>query len=228
MSKLLSVIALYGDKSAALYAAADQVRDALVYAIRDGNTRNMTDTADAMREAGAVTKAGAYAQNKKGRILECLINAHDMGQSARVVYQSAHAGHKGRPTAAMTDHARQLAAPIVEAFEQACTVALAPQPKARPADTAKPGEGSTDATTGTSADDAGEGSTDATTGTSADDAGEVARLKAALHLAETQLGEALAKLEQVTAERDRARATIKAMKASGNAARAEEREAIAA
>ena len=212
MSKLLSVIALYGDKSAALYAAADQVRDALVYAIRDGNTRNMTDTADAMREAGAVTKAGAYAQNKKGRILECLINAHDMGQSARVVYQSAHAGHKGRPTAAMTDHARQLAAPIVEAFEQACTVALAPQPKARPADTAKPGEGSTDATTGTSADDAG----------------EVARLKAALHLAETQLGEALAKLEQVTAERDRARATIKAMKASGNAARAEEREAIAA
>ena len=117
MSKILSIIALSGSKDAAVSAAADDLRAALLYSIRDGNTRNMEDTANALRDAGAIKKDGGIASNRKGLILSMLLSAHDAGQGARAIFAAEFTGHKGKPSAAMTERARAMVSPIIEAFE---------------------------------------------------------------------------------------------------------------
>lgn len=137
MSKLLSVLALAGNKDAALLAAVDDVRDALLYAVRDGNTRNLNDTAQALRDAGAVRKDGAPAANKRGAVLTCLLTAIHAAHSAREAFTLRHAGHKGKPCAAMTADAGAAADTIAAAFEEQVTAAIAPKPKAtKPVDAA--------------------------------------------------------------------------------------------
>lgn len=140
MSKLLTIIALTGDKGAAVCAAADELRTALVFAVRDGNTKNVTETIDALRDAGAILKNGTIAKSKKGAILTCLLDAANASASARGVFMGEFHGHKGRPSAAMTDRARALVGAIVEVFEDSARTATTPAKRAPKVDTVIKGE----------------------------------------------------------------------------------------
>lgn len=136
MSKLLSVLALSGNADAAVLQAADDVRAATLQLILHGNSRNITDTADALRQAKAVTQSGEIAKNRKGAILSVLLQAHDEAQSRRNDFLRVHTGHKGKPSADMTLQAETFAAQIAEAFEVRAKAAIAPKVKAPKADKA--------------------------------------------------------------------------------------------
>lgn len=118
--KLLSIIALSGDKSAALAAAQDEVRTNAVQVILHGNRRNFGDTAEALRAAGAVTKAGDYASNTRGDVLAALIQAEGAALSAQANIRPVM---KGKATPAETAMAETAAQAISDAFGDAVVTA---------------------------------------------------------------------------------------------------------
>lgn len=118
--KLLSIIALSGDKSAALAAAQDEVRTNAVQVILHGNRRNFGDTAEALRAAGAVTKGGDYAANTRGDVLTALIQAEGAALSAQANIRPVM---KGKATPAETAMAETAAQAISDAFGDAVVTA---------------------------------------------------------------------------------------------------------
>lgn len=133
MSKLLSVLAVAGNKDAAILQAADDVRANASMMIAHGNARNILDTLQALREDGAVTKGGDVAKSRKGAILASLLAAHDAAQSARLTFQGMYAEHKGKPTVAMLETAGRMASGIADAFEASVKDATTPKAKAKKA-----------------------------------------------------------------------------------------------
>ncbi len=118
--KLLSIIALSGDKSAALAAAQDEVRTNAVQVILHGNRRNFGDTAEALRVAGAVTKGGDYAANTRGDVLAALTQAEGAALSAQANIRPVM---KGKATPAETAMAETAAQAISDAFGDAVVTA---------------------------------------------------------------------------------------------------------
>lgn len=118
--KLLSIIALSGDKAAALSAAQDEVRTNAVQVILHGNRRNFGDTAEALRAAGAVTKGGDYAANTRGDVLAALIQAEGAALSAQANIRPVM---KGKATPAETAMAETAAQAISDAFGDAVVTA---------------------------------------------------------------------------------------------------------
>jgi hypothetical protein len=132
MSILFSVLALTGNKGAALQSARDDFTGAAIMAIAHGNKRNLEDTATRMRKDGGVTKGGEYAKNKKGEILAAFVAACDMTTSARSAFLAAYPGHKGKPSAAMMGQATRQACTVADEFEQAVALVLTPKKKTAP------------------------------------------------------------------------------------------------
>ena len=118
--KLLSIIALSGDKSAALAAAQDEVRANAMQVILHGNRRNFGDTAEALRAEGGVTKSGNYAANTRGDVLAALIQAEAAALSAQA---SIRPVMKSKVTIAESAMAETAAQAISDAFGDAITTA---------------------------------------------------------------------------------------------------------
>lgn len=136
MSKMLTMLALAGDKGAAVYAAADELRGALLFAVRDGNTRNIADTLSALRDGdklagrpAAVTKDGTPRASKQGRILLAMIHAANAAESARAAHMAQFPSYKGKPSTEKTDAASLAVSPIIETFEAEASAALEPASK---------------------------------------------------------------------------------------------------
>ena len=195
MSKMLAVIALSGDKAAALAAAADEVRTNAVQVILHGNRRNFADTAEALRNAGACTKGGTYAQNSKGDTLAALISAEAAALAAQAVIRPVM---KGKADAMQATRANDAAQAIAEAFELAVVAAR----EARKVSRSKAGKSEAAPT----AETMGEAAPTA-------DNDNPSKLRAMVSALADERDALAAQLESVTAERDALAAQLEALRA---------------
>ena len=217
MSKMLSVIALSGDKAAALAAAADEVRTNAVQVILHGNRRNFADTAEALRAAGACTKGGNYAQNGKGDTLAALVSAEAAALSAQAAVRPIM---KGKADAMQTARANEAAQGIADAFEVAVTAAREARKIARSTKASTKGEAAPTAETmgeaAPTAETMGEAAPTAETmGEAAPTADNDApiKLRAMVSALATERDALAAQLEIVKAERDALAAELEALRA---------------
>ena len=211
MSKMLSVIALSGDKAAALAAAADEVRVNAVQVILHGNRRNFADTAEALRAAGACTKGGTYAQSGKGDTLAALASAEAAALSAQSAIRPIM---KGKADAMQTARANEAAQGIADAFEVAVTAAREARKIARSTKASTKGEG--DGKAAPTAETMGEAVPTAETmgeavPTADNDA--PAKLRAMIAALADERDALAAQLESVTAERNALAAQLEALRA---------------
>ena len=114
MAIIQSILAFGNVKGASLAAALQGLEPALCHIMAAGNRRNIDDTAQALRDAGAVTKSGEYAANGKGDILRALIEAAEAAIRAQAEVRPD--GMKGRATSQEQDKARDVAETLALAF----------------------------------------------------------------------------------------------------------------
>ena len=136
MTILNSILALGNVKGASSAAAVQALEPALCHIMTAGNRRNVDDTAQALRDAGAVTKSGEYAANVKGDILKALIEAAESALKAQA--QVRPDGMKGRATAQEQDAARDMAETLCTAFLEAVKAAAEARKASRKAPAPKP------------------------------------------------------------------------------------------
>lgn len=205
MSKMLAVIALSGDKAAALAAAADEVRINAVQVILHGNRRNFSDTAEALRNAGATTKGGNYAQNGKGDTLSALISAEAAALAAQAMIRPVM---KGRADAVQATRANEAAQGISDAFEAAVTAAREARKIAR---SKAKGEGTGEAVPTVETVGTGEAVPTGEAMPTADNDSPV-KLRAMVSALVDERDALAAQLKSVTAERDALAAQLEALR----------------
>ena len=136
MAIIQSILAFGNVKGASSAAAVQALEPALCHVLTAGNRRNIDDTAQALREAGAVTRGGEFAANVKGDILKALIEAAESALKAQA--QVRPDGMKGRATAQEQDAARDMAEALCTAFLEAVKQAADARKASRKAPAAKP------------------------------------------------------------------------------------------
>lgn len=202
MAIIQSILAFGNVKGASLAAALQGLEPALCHIMTAGNRRNIDDTAQALRDAGAVTKGGEYAANVKGDILHALIDAAEA--AIRAQSEVRPDGMKGRATSQEQDKARDVAEALALAFADAVKQAAEARKASRKAPAPKPvkpahvGEGEA----GTLGDEL----------TPAQPAGEDAvKLRAMVSSLADERDALAAQLEAMTQERDALRAQLEAL-----------------
>lgn len=136
MAIIQSILAFGNVKGASLAAALQGLEPALCHIMTAGNSRNIGDTAQALRDAGAVTKSGEYAANGKGDILRALIEAAEAAILAQAEVRPG--GMKGRATSQEQDKARDVAEALALAFADSVKQAAEARKASRKAPAAKP------------------------------------------------------------------------------------------
>jgi colicin import membrane protein len=129
-----ALLALANVKGAASAAAAAAMTTDVAMFVGHGNRRNLDDTAAALRDAGAVTKGGEYAANKKGRMLRAFLDTAAAAALVRDEHLAAFPLVKGKaPTAEAKQAASAAAAALVDSFFVAVETAEAEAAAARKA-----------------------------------------------------------------------------------------------
>lgn len=204
MSKMLATLALSGNKDAGIAAAADEVRTNAVQVILHGNRRNFSDTAEALRTDGAITKGGAYAQNAKGDVLGALIMAEGAALSAQAIIRPVF---KGKPDAVQISRANDAAQGIADAFINAVQTSREARKVSR-SKASKDDAKAKDDTSATAKDDTS--ATGEVVPTADNDA--PAKLRAMVSSLTDERDALAAQLESVTAERDALAAQLEALR----------------
>jgi len=130
---LAAILALSGDKPAAIEAAITVFQAAATARILHGSDNGLEATRAALAEKGQ-TKAGAPASTDKGRRFAAFVAAQSAANAARTAFADGHKGHKGSPNAAMREEAAAAAASIAADYRAALEAVLVKPEAARKVD----------------------------------------------------------------------------------------------
>ncbi len=207
MAIIQSILAFGNVKGASSAAAVQALEPALCHIMTAGNRRNIDDTAQALRDAGAITKSGEYAANTKGDILKALTETVEA--AIKVQAHVRPDGMKGRATSQEQDKARAMAEELCKGFLEAVKQAAEARKASRKAPAAKPVKPAPE----------GEGEGSATGEASAPVGEDPVKLRAMVSSLSDERDALADALAAVTQERDALQAQLAAMMASKPAKR---------